>query len=139
MDPNVVFTAIVNNGFGPVCAAAILIFAWLRETKTIPKMMETFQAVNKETQEAFSKRNDDALQTFATLTREERTTYQKWHEENRDRLDRMFLEQKEGRHIMLNLAHQLGLRQAVEEKMREERAARHNASEDSSAVPPRKV
>lgn len=137
MDFNTLLTAIATNGIGAACAAAVLWFAWFRETKTIPAMMDTFTRSNTATLESFEKRekrlieshNDQhektlasherreakALELFGTLVREERTLYQRWHEENRDRLDAVFSEIKELRHFGRDLANQLGLRKAVEE------------------------
>ena len=124
---NALITAMVTNGIGAVCAAAVLWFAWHRETKTIPHMMGTFSKALETAQSAFIDRNDKALETFAQLTREERTLYQKWHDENRDRLDRILVENKEHSHYLSNLAHSLGLRQALEEQRTKERDVRERA------------
>lgn len=118
MDFNTLLTAIFTNGIGAVCAAAVLWFAWYRETKTIPQMMTTFADVQKVTTTSFEARNERTLETFAAVLREERTVCQKWHEENRNRLDQLILEQKEQRHWLRDMAHQLGVKQALEEERR---------------------
>ncbi len=105
MDFNTLLTAIFTNGIGATCAAAVLWFSWYRETRTIPDLMKSFSTVNEK-----------ALTTFADMLREERTVCQKWHEENRERLDQLMLEQKEHRHWLRDLAHQLGVKQALEEE-----------------------
>ena len=103
MDFNQLITALITNGIGAVCAAAVLWFSWHRETKSIPKMMDTFASTL-----------DKAMTTFAGVIHEEREVCQRWHEENRQRLDQILVETKENRHYLRDLAHQVGLRKAVE-------------------------
>ncbi len=119
MDFTTLLTGIMTNGIGAVCVAAVLWFAWLRETKTIPEMLRSFEV-----------RNDKAIDTFASLIREERASrreediiHQMRHEENRILLEKIIAEIKEGRHLTLNLAHALRLRQAVEQEQAAEKEA----------------
>lgn len=125
MDLNQLVTAIVTNGIGAVCAAAVLWLAYYRETKTIPKMLETFTGAMTAAQVSFEARNTKVVDTFAQMAREERTNYQRWHEETMARLTQimtelqqtrlqMAAEMRENRHYLRNLANQLGLRAAVE-------------------------
>ena len=107
MDFNTLLTAIFTNGIGAVCAAAVLWFSYYRETRTIPDLMKSF-----------GEANEKALTTFAEMLREERMVCQKWHEENRQRLDMLILEQKENRHWLRDMAQQLGIKQALEEERR---------------------
>lgn len=107
MDFNALITAIMTNGIGGVCAAAVLWFAYYRETKTIPKMLDTFQGMQAK-----------AIETFAQLTREERAIYQIWHNENRARLDQLVIEARETRHYLRDMAHAMGLKRAVDEERR---------------------
>jgi hypothetical protein len=114
MDFNVFITAIVTNGIGIVCAAAMIWLSYYRETVTIPKMLTQFSMIQ-----------DKALETMLTLTREERISCQKWHDENRDchqqtnnRLGTLSGEIRENRHDIRNLANALHLRQAIEEAKR---------------------
>jgi hypothetical protein len=127
MDFNTLLTAMFTNGIGAACAAAVLYFGWWRETRTIPQMLETFGKAHANglaaftrsqdsLQTSFQARNDKALEVFSLLVREERAIYQKWHDENRGRLDKIMDELKEQRHYTRDLAHQMGLRQAVEEE-----------------------
>ncbi len=44
----------------------------------------------------------------------EREVCQKWHEENRGRLEMLLAGQKESRHAVNNLAHELGMKKAIE-------------------------
>jgi hypothetical protein len=126
---------LMNNGIGAGCAAAVLLLSWYRETKTIPAMVEAFNQAHlrgveqlNETQRllqsSFAERNAKALDTFSVLVREERQVYQKWHEENRDRLDKLMDDLKESRHLTRNLAHQLGLQQAVDADMKRDKPAK---------------
>lgn len=89
----------VNNGIGFTCAIFVMWVSWYRETKTLPKILDN----------------------FTQLTREERSNYQRWHEENRDRLDRIIADQREQRHYSKNLAHLIGMKQAMDEEMRKEK------------------
>jgi gas vesicle protein len=121
MGVNELVTAIATNGIGLVCAAAVLWFAYYRETKTIPLMMGTFNQSLKQfsdsvgvMQDAFTERNRDTLKTFSDQMTAERTTCQKWHEENRQAWMQVMTETKENRHLIRNLGNQLGLRSAVE-------------------------
>lgn len=125
MDLNTLLTSMLNNGIGAICAAAILLFAWMRETKTIPMMLETFQRTMKE-----------ALDTFSENNEKERMIYQKWHEENRDRLDKLMQDGKEHRHYLANLANLVGMRQAADRAVAEEKRAREARDQDSSVLPP---
>ena len=125
MDFNQLITAVITNGIGACCAAAILWFAYYRETKTLPELIRAFSTTQKETtiaftttqkdsQESFEARNNKIVDAFTTLIREERTVYQRWHEDNRTRLEAINKETREVRHAVLNLSQQIGLRQAVE-------------------------
>ena len=68
MDFNTLLTAILTNGIGAACAAAVLYLSWYRETKTLPSLVD-----------AFTKTNDKALQVYSDISKEERTTCQRWH------------------------------------------------------------
>jgi hypothetical protein len=123
-------TAIATNGIGLICAAAVLWFAYYRETRTIPDMMRTFTASMERANTSFEHRNQGVLETFALAIKDERQTCERWHIENlkqhdqqRDRMDQMLLEQKENRHLIRELSHQLGLRQALEATRNREKAA----------------
>ncbi len=115
VDLTTILTAIVTNGIGAVCAAAVIFLSWHRETKTIPDMVKTFSDTLGAVQAGFELRNNKTLELFATLVREERQLYQKWHDEDRDRLDHIIIDLKEQRHYLNNVANQLGLRKAVED------------------------
>lgn len=65
MEFNQLITLIVTNGTGAICSAFVVWLCWYRETKTTPQMIEAFTL-------------------SITASREH---YQKWHEENRDRLE----------------------------------------------------
>lgn len=130
-------TAVVTNGIGAVCAAAVLWFAYYRETKTIPALMqtfaeahsrslETFALAQRSANESYEGRQGKLLDTFARVNSEERATCQKWHEENRESLMRIAAETRENRHYIRDLAHQIGLRRAVDE----ERAKRGHQGDD---------
>jgi hypothetical protein len=94
---------------------------YYRETKTIPALMQTFtetiagiQKDNSKSltlaQESFERRNKALLDTFSEMSREERQTCQRWHEDTR--------------HYIRNLANVAGLTKAAEEaerKLSEER------------------
>lgn len=123
MDVNQLITAVITNGIGAVCAAAVLWFAYYRETKTIPDMIKAFTEAQQGAQSSFDARNNKVVDTFAGLIREERSVYQRWHDENRTRLEKLAEETKENRHYIRDLANQVGLRQAVE-KEREKQAAK---------------
>jgi len=132
---NEILTILINNGIGVACAAAVLWFAWYRETKTIPAILSRYDAVLKTFEEmhqrgvetqghthetmqaAFASRNAKSLEVFTQLVREERTNYQRWHEENRQRLEEMSHEIRDNRHLIHNFAHQLGLKQALETQL----------------------
>jgi gas vesicle protein len=127
VDFNTLITALVTNGIGAVCAAAVLWFAWYRETRTIPAMMKTFADSMQATQVSFEARNEKVVDAFSAVHREqqqtfaeqataERTTCQKWHEENRHMLTQVLQETKENRHYIRDLAHVAGLRKALEEQ-----------------------
>jgi hypothetical protein len=126
IDPTSFITAIITNGIGVVCCAVVLWFMYYRETKTIPALMQTFTetlaGIQKENgkslslaQESFERRNKALLDTFGTMSREERQTCQKWHEENREALVQILQETKENRHYIRDLANVAGLRKAEEE------------------------
>jgi hypothetical protein len=132
VEPSAFITALVTNGIGVVCCAVVLWFMYYRETKTIPALMSTFTAavsdIQKQNsgnlnvaQESFERRNKALLDTFSMLTREERQTCQKWHEENREVLTAILSEIKENRHLVRNLANVAGLQKAVEEVDRKKR------------------
>ncbi len=106
--------ALLTNSIGAACAGAILWLVYWRETKATPKMIEAFAKLAADSQLQFATRQAELLKTFADLSREERTNYQKWHEENRSRLDMILVGQKEGRHTVNNLAHELGMKKAIE-------------------------
>jgi hypothetical protein len=116
MDFNQFITAAVNNGIGFACAIAILLFAWYRETKTIPLMIKEFTEVQRASQTSFENRNTKVIDSFVKVIAEERAVCQKWHEENRSRLDQLILETKENRHYIRDLAHAVGMKKAVEEE-----------------------
>lgn len=139
---NELITALATNGIGLVCAAAVLWFAWYRETKTIPTLMATFTAsladIQKQNsaavaqiEQSFENRHKLTLDTFTTLTREERITCQKWHEENRVKLDQVLGETKENRHYIRGLAHQLNIARAVEEQERKDRQTTDRGARDA--------
>jgi hypothetical protein len=135
IDPASFITAVITNGIGVVCCAVILWFMYYRETKTIPTLMTTFTetlaGIQKDNgkyltlaQESFERRNKALLDTFGAMSREERQTCQKWHEENREDLRTILQEQKDTRHYIRNLANVAGLTKAAEEaerKLSEER------------------
>lgn len=123
---NDLLTVIVTNGIGVVCAAAVLWFAYYRETRTIPDMLKAFADTQAAAHSSFEVRNAKVVDSFVKVIAEERATCQKWHEENRERLDRLAVETRENRHYLRDLAHQIGLRRAVEE----ERAKRGQAREE---------
>jgi hypothetical protein len=114
VDINALINAVINNGIGVGCAMAVLWFAWYRETKTIPDMVATFAATLKLVQESHDTRNNKSLDLFSNLVREERNIYQRWHEENRGKLDGMIEDLREQRHAIRNLANDLNLKSAVE-------------------------
>lgn len=114
-------TILANNGIGVVCAIAVLWLAWYRETKTLPALMATFAKIQDDVQIQFNDRNSKSLDTFSILVREERQIYQRWHEENLRRLEKLLDEGKDQRHLVRNLAHQLGLQQAVQQELDRER------------------
>jgi hypothetical protein len=129
IDPTSFITAIITNGIGVVCCAVVLWFMYYRETKTIPALMQTFTetlaGIQKENgkslslaQESFERRNKALLDTFGTMSREERQTCQRWHEENREDLRTILQEQKETRHYIRNLAHAAELTKAADEAER---------------------
>lgn len=111
MDANTMVNVLVTNGVGVVCAGAMLWLSWYRETVSIPKIMDT----------------------MLTLVREERTVCQKWHEENRECLANILAEVRENRHYQRDLAHMLGLRNAVDEAKRkkEEELRREHATAEA--------
>ncbi len=115
MDFPQLLTTLLTNSIGAACAGAVLWLAWWRETKSIPQMVEAFTKSTATMQSHFADRQAELLKTFAELTREERTNYQKWHEENRSRLDMILVGQKEGRHTINNLAHEQGMKKAIED------------------------
>jgi Sec-independent protein translocase protein TatA len=126
MDVNQLITALATNGIGLVCAAGVLWFAYYRETKTLPKLMDTFaaamttfQGTVEEIQKSFESRQQKLVDAFSQQAREERTTCQRWHEENRQVLVQLMQEAKENRHYLRDLANQLTLAKAVEAKRRE--------------------
>jgi gas vesicle protein len=111
---------------------------YYRETKTIPALMQTFtetiagiQKDNSKSltlaQESFERRNKALLDTFSEMSREERQTCQRWHEENRDELRGILQEQKDTRHYIRDLAHVAGLRKA-EEEVEKRRAGREDGN-----------
>lgn len=112
-------TAIVTNGIGAVCAAAVLWFAYYRETRTIPQMMAAFTTSLTAAQAAFEARNNRVIDTFADQMSQERAVCQKWHEENRQKSEQILLETKENRHLIRDLAHVAGLRKAIEDRDKE--------------------
>ena len=126
MGLNELITALVTNGIGVVCAAAVLWFAWYRETRTLPALIKSFTDAHAASQQSFESRNNKVVDTFARVIADERATCQKWHEENRERLDKLAAESRETRHYIRDLAHQIGMRKAVEE----ERARRGDPPED---------
>lgn len=129
MDFNTLLTALVTNGVGGVCAAAVLWFAYYRETRTIPELMRTFTDAQTVVISSFEGRNDKIMETFATVMREERSVCQKWHEENRQGLTQLLAEMKDQRHLIRDLAHQAGLQKAVEAMMKK----RHEEGKDDSS------
>jgi hypothetical protein len=135
VDLNTLVTALVTNGIGAVCCAVILWFMYYRETKTIPGLMQTFTSTVERIQkdnntagtlanESFERRNTALLESFTTLTREERQTCQQWHEENRQALIQILQETKENRHFIRDLGNVAGLRKGVEEAERRQRETR---------------
>lgn len=151
MEFNQLMTAVATGGTGIACTAAVIWFMHHRETKTLPAMMQTFTEAQQAQQLAFANaraeaervaeaRHTKTLDTFALMTREERQTCQKWHEENRadtlrfheenqKTLARLSDETKDHRHDLRGLAHQLGLKQAIEEER-----AKFVAREDDTPV-----
>lgn len=151
MDFNQLITAIVTNGIGAVCAAAVVWLSYFRETRTIPKMLETFAQVQKEmtdsqsraakeTSEMYAKSMSNMADKFAScqketmdlslsLVREERSICQKWHEENRAALNVLLQETRENKHYLADLAHMMGVRRAVEEEQAKKQNARHNRAD----------
>ncbi len=114
-------TVLLNNGIGVACAGAVLWFAWHRETHTIPNLTKAFTDSQKvftdaitDLQDKFEQRNVKIMEVFTELVREERQNYERWHTENRERLDKLLGELKENRHYTRDLANQIGLRHAVE-------------------------
>ena len=74
MEMNTLVTAIFTNGIGVVCAAAVLWFAYYRETKTIPLMMQTFDRSLQQftetvglMQNSFGERNKQNLDTWCNI------------------------------------------------------------------------
>lgn len=127
-------TIIVNNGVGVACAVAVLWFAWWRETHTIPNLTNAFTSSQKMftdgltlLQDKFSERNTKMLETFTQLVREERQGYERWHVENREKLDNLLTEIRDNKHYMRDLANQLGLRRAVEEEQNKLKESRERA------------
>lgn len=116
MGVNELITALATNGIGLVCAAAVLWFAYYRETITIPAMIKTFSDTQTSAQQSFETRNAKVVDSFTALVREERASCERQHAESRDRLDKILAEMKEQRHYLLNLTNVLGLRQAVEKE-----------------------
>ena len=112
MEFNALLTAVLTNGIGAACAAAVLYLSWYRETKTLPALVDSF-----------TKTHEKALLVFTDISKEERAVCQKWHEnnlaqhkENRDVNQQVMAELKEQRHLLYNLLNQLGLKKAVEER-----------------------
>lgn len=132
---------LLNNGIGAGCALAMLWLLWYRETKTFPSLTNTFttainamkdaceggleavRATAQQMQESFADRNNKALEVFQQMVHEERTTYQRYHDENRNKLDTLSQEVRNNRHMMNNLGQQLGLRQALEEEIERQKKA----------------
>jgi hypothetical protein len=85
------------------------------------KAIDSFNRNMEVLQTTFGQRNDKALDSFTQMMREERETCQRWHEENRALLAKVLDETKENRHYISNLANQLGLRDAVEKAVRDEK------------------
>lgn len=121
-----ILTIAVNNGIGVACAAAVLMFAWFRETRTIPGMIAAFTKSQEAQQKAFTEvqaltaasfesRNDKLLAAFTEAVREQRAVDERHHGENRDRLDKNTSEIRELRHDVREVSNQIGLRKAVEE------------------------
>lgn len=115
---------LINNGVGVACAAAVLWLAWYRETKTLPALIATFESANKRNSDAmsamtegmqkgFTDRNQRALDAFTTIVREEREVYQRWHEENRGRLEHLATEVKENRHMIREMVHEIRLKNQI--------------------------
>lgn len=115
MDFNQLLNALATNGIGAACAAAVLWFAWYRETKTIPKMIDAFAAIETQAIASFEARNSKTMDTFAMIIKEERQICQKWHEEDRGLLQDVLSDLREQRHHLANMANAVGLRQLAEE------------------------
>lgn len=118
MDFNQLLTALATNSIGAACAAAVLWFAYYRETKTLPALMQTFTDAHLANVASFEGRTDKLLDTFANVMREERAVCQKWHEENRQGLSQLLAEVKEQRHLILNLSFQAGLQKQVKDELK---------------------
>lgn len=65
MDIHQIVTVVITNGTGAICSAFVIWLCWYRETKTTPQMIEAFTKSIGETREC----------------------YQRWHDENRERLE----------------------------------------------------
>ncbi len=83
---------VATNGIGVACAALVVWLAWYRETRTIPAMMDHFAESQNQNVKAFAAAQKLALENFATMVREERANYERWHTENRARLDALATE-----------------------------------------------
>lgn len=60
-----IITLIVTNGTGAICSGFVIWLCWYHQTKTLPQMIDA----------------------FTVSIRESREQYQRWHDENRERLD----------------------------------------------------
>lgn len=123
---------VVNNGIGVGCALMMLWLLWFRETKSIPALFDSFdkarsasteshrqdleaaikahqqdlallQEMHKKLQDTFADRNEKTLGTIAKMVGDSMANYQKWHEENRDRLDELAQEIRHNRHLLKGL------------------------------------
>jgi len=94
------------------------------------RSLETFKTTIEVLQNTFDRRAQNNLEVFSETLKEERAVYLRWHEDNRDRLDNIMMNQKEQRHYLMNLAHQLGLQRAVEAKLQSEARSRNAPPEE---------
>lgn len=124
---------IINNGIGVGCAIVILLVFYFRETKTIPIMFKNFsdglhviensqhsgiealKDLVRDIEKNNSDRSNRALEVFQQMVSEERSNYQRWHEENRGVISGLTNEIKENRHAIKNIAHEFGMKRAVEQ------------------------
>lgn len=130
MDLTQIVAAVATNGVGVVAVAAVLWFAYYRETKTIPTLVQSFNGANQAALEAFAQANKEAnssfearqanvIAAFTDVAKQERALCQLWHQEHMAKLEQVLTETKEHRHQLRDLINAAGLRRAADEQRRQ--------------------